>query len=92
MYAAVRDCQRTLQLHPGHVKAGFRLCWCLLELGHVRLAAEALSSFRQHHPQQANSHAVLMLERDLKEAQFHQTGPGGLHGQLVVVERNGNTG
>ncbi|XP_037079395.1 WD and tetratricopeptide repeats protein 1-like [Pollicipes pollicipes] len=71
IYAALRDCQRTLALQPGHMKAGFRLCWCLLELGHLREAAQAVTAFRRRHPQQAASHAVRILERDLKEAQFH---------------------
>ncbi|KAF0288714.1 WD and tetratricopeptide repeats protein 1 [Amphibalanus amphitrite] len=80
VYAAARDCQRTLQLQPGHVKAAFRLCRCLLELGHLRSATEALAAFRRHHTHQANSHAVLMLERDLKEAQFHQSGAADRNG------------
>lgn len=68
MYAALRDCNVTLQLDPNHLKAHFRLAKCLYELQFTEEACKCLSEFKLRFPDQAHSRAFKALDMDIQAA------------------------
>ncbi|XP_076243195.1 WD and tetratricopeptide repeats 1 isoform X2 [Calliopsis andreniformis] len=68
IYAALRDCQTTLLLDPGHVKAHFRLARCLFDLHRLTEANEVIKEFQQKFPEYASNSACKALNMDIKEA------------------------
>ncbi|XP_068611719.1 WD and tetratricopeptide repeats protein 1 [Brachionichthys hirsutus] len=72
-YDALKDCLKALNLHPGHLKAHFRLARCLFELKYVAEALECLDDFKGKFPEQAQSNAYDALDKDIKAALFCKT-------------------
>lgn len=70
VYAALRDCYRTLELDPDHLKALFRLGRCLFELKHPAEAQCCLELFNHKFPDHATSPAYRSLDRDIKDELF----------------------
>lgn len=68
MYAALRDCNVTLQLDPSHMKAHFRLAKCLFELQFTEEACKCLAEFKSKFPDQAHSRACKALDMDISSA------------------------
>nr|XP_032516641.1 WD and tetratricopeptide repeats protein 1 [Danaus plexippus plexippus] len=67
-YAAIRDCYQAIKLDPGHVKSHFRLAKGLMDLKRAREAHECLLYFKDKFPKHASSHAVFLLQKDIKVA------------------------
>ncbi|XP_031846992.1 WD and tetratricopeptide repeats 1 [Nomia melanderi] len=68
IYAALKDCQMTLLLDPGHVKAHFRLARCLYDLNRAAEADKVLKEFQQKFPEYASNSACQALRMDIKDA------------------------
>ncbi|XP_060813250.1 WD and tetratricopeptide repeats protein 1-like isoform X1 [Bombus pascuorum] len=68
IYAALKDCQTTLLLDPGHVKAHFRLARCLFDLHQSVEADKIIKDFQQKFPEYASNSACKALKMDIKEA------------------------
>ncbi|CAL7932852.1 unnamed protein product [Xylocopa violacea] len=68
IYAALKDCQTTLLLDPGHVKAHFRLARCLFDLHQSVEADKVIKDFQQKFPEYASNSACKALKMDIKEA------------------------
>ncbi|XP_017881841.1 WD and tetratricopeptide repeats protein 1-like isoform X2 [Ceratina calcarata] len=67
-YAALKDCQTTLLLDPGHIKAHFRLARCLYDLHQAPEADKVIKEFQQKFPVYASNSACKALKMDIKEA------------------------
>ncbi|XP_076670185.1 WD and tetratricopeptide repeats 1 isoform X2 [Andrena cerasifolii] len=67
-YAALKDCQATLLLEPGHVKAHFRLARCLFDLHRSAEANEVIKNFQQKFPNYTSNSACKALNMDIQEA------------------------
>ncbi|KAK3922885.1 WD and tetratricopeptide repeats protein 1 [Frankliniella fusca] len=68
VYAALRDCQKTLELEPNHYKAHFRMIRCLHELHWTATASDCLKVFKNKYPSHAQNTACRALERDIDTA------------------------
>lgn len=68
MYAALRDCQTTLQLDPSQMKAHFRLAKCLFELLFTEEACKCLAEFKLKFPDESHSRACKALDMDIQSA------------------------
>ncbi|OAD59937.1 WD and tetratricopeptide repeats protein 1 [Eufriesea mexicana] len=68
IYSALKDCQTTLLLDPGHVKAHFRLARCLFDLHQSVEADKIIKDFQQKFPEYASNSACKALKMDIKEA------------------------
>lgn len=68
VYAALRDCQKTLELESNHYKAHFRMIRCLHELQWTALASDCLKVFKNKYPSHAESNACRALEKDIETA------------------------
>ncbi|XP_034181101.2 WD and tetratricopeptide repeats 1 [Osmia lignaria lignaria] len=68
VYAALKDCQTTLLLDPGHVKAHFRLARCLFDLHRSTEADKVIKDFQQKFPEYSSNSACKALKMDIKEA------------------------
>lgn len=73
MYAALRDCQKTLELEPNHYKAHFRMIRCLHELQWTTAAADGLRVFKNKYPSHAQNTACRALEKDIETAVVTQS-------------------
>lgn len=67
-YAAIKDCYKAIKLDPSHVKSHFRLAKALMDLKRAREAHECILYFKAKFPRHAKSHAVCLLEKDIKLA------------------------
>lgn len=67
IYAALRDCQTTILLDPGHVKAQFRLARCLYDLNRAPEASKVIGNFQQKFPDLATNAACRALYKDIKK-------------------------
>ncbi|CAK9821540.1 WD and tetratricopeptide repeats protein 1 [Anthophora retusa] len=68
IYAALKDCQTTLLLDPGHVKAQFRMARCLFDLHQSVEADVEITDFEERFPDYASNSACKALKMDIKEA------------------------
>ena len=73
VYAALRDCERSLTLDSNSSKAAYRQARCLFELEWFPEAEACLKRFTTRFPDECNTKLVKCLERDIKAALFSQT-------------------
>lgn len=66
VYAALRDCQRTLELEPNHYKAHFRMIRCLHELQWTTAAVDCLKVFKNKYPSHSQNTSCRALEKDIE--------------------------
>ncbi|XP_063972224.1 WD and tetratricopeptide repeats protein 1-like isoform X2 [Diachasmimorpha longicaudata] len=74
IYAALRDCQRTLLLDPNHVKAHFRLARCLNDLYRPAEAYKVIQDFQEKYPEYDSNVAHKALKKDIKNAMSSDNG------------------
>ncbi|XP_076163678.1 WD and tetratricopeptide repeats 1 [Ptiloglossa arizonensis] len=67
-YAAVKDCQTTLLLDPGHVKSYFRLARCLFEVHRSVEAYKVIVEFKIKFPEYASNSACKALIMQIEGA------------------------
>ncbi|XP_034253371.1 WD and tetratricopeptide repeats protein 1-like [Thrips palmi] len=72
IYAALRDCQKTLELESNHYKAHFRMIRCLHELQWTTVASDCLKVFKNKYPSHAQSNACRALEKDIETARVNK--------------------
>lgn len=65
LYAALRDCQRAVELDGTHSKAYYRQARCLYELKWFEEAYICLQLFKERFPEQCDGFSIKKLEQDI---------------------------